>query len=159
MLLSFLLGKKNLIGIIEIFQVIRMKKKKRKSNRNLAKLAIGLKNVWGIKLPVFKFLIVWALHHVFLYLGSSVGQQTWNGRGSPSADAKWHWCDLIICSGLNWYSCRLMKSQTMGDTTSLEYMRGRRVFEINPEHPIIKNLNVRWTRNTALPFVTIYWHL
>lgn len=58
MLLSFLLGKKNLIGIIEIFQVIRMKKKKRKSNRNLAKLAIGLKNVWGIKLPVFKFLIV-----------------------------------------------------------------------------------------------------
>ncbi|CAN6574132.1 unnamed protein product [Malus baccata var. baccata] len=36
---------------------------------------------------------------------------------------------------------RLMKAQTVGDTSSLEYMRGRRVFEINPEHPIIKNLN------------------
>ncbi|XP_062107216.1 heat shock protein 90-6, mitochondrial [Humulus lupulus] len=36
---------------------------------------------------------------------------------------------------------RLMKSQTMGDNSSLEYMRGRRVFEINPEHPIIKSLN------------------
>lgn len=41
-----------------------------------------------------------------------------------------------------------MKSQTIGDTSSLEYMRGRRVFEINPEHPIIKNLNVRWRGNT-----------
>ncbi|XP_042503297.1 heat shock protein 90-6, mitochondrial isoform X1 [Macadamia integrifolia] len=36
---------------------------------------------------------------------------------------------------------RLMKAQTVGDTTSLDYMRGRRVFEINPEHPIIKDLN------------------
>ncbi|XP_077213208.1 heat shock protein 90-6, mitochondrial-like [Tasmannia lanceolata] len=37
---------------------------------------------------------------------------------------------------------RLMKAQTLGDTSSLEFMRGRRVFEINPEHPIIKDLNV-----------------
>ncbi|XP_058070649.1 heat shock protein 90-6, mitochondrial [Magnolia sinica] len=36
---------------------------------------------------------------------------------------------------------RLMKAQTLGDTSSLEYMRGRRVFEINPEHPIIRDLN------------------
>ncbi|WOL09230.1 heat shock protein 90-6, mitochondrial [Canna indica] len=37
---------------------------------------------------------------------------------------------------------RLMKAQTMGDTSSLEFMKGRRVFEINPEHPVIKGLNV-----------------
>ncbi|MQL88353.1 hypothetical protein Taro_020920 [Colocasia esculenta] len=37
---------------------------------------------------------------------------------------------------------RLMKAQTIGDTTSLDFMRSRRVFEINPEHPIIKDLNV-----------------
>lgn len=37
---------------------------------------------------------------------------------------------------------RLMKSQTLGDVSSLEFMRSRRVFEINPEHPIIKDLNV-----------------
>ncbi|PKU70658.1 heat shock protein 90-6, mitochondrial [Dendrobium catenatum] len=37
---------------------------------------------------------------------------------------------------------RLMKAQTLGDASSLEFMRSRRVFEINPEHPIIKNLKV-----------------
>ncbi|KAF5187215.1 Chaperone protein htpg [Thalictrum thalictroides] len=36
---------------------------------------------------------------------------------------------------------RLMKAQSLGDSSSLDYMRGRRVFEINPEHQIIKNLN------------------
>ncbi|KAK3445828.1 hypothetical protein EUGRSUZ_A01044 [Eucalyptus grandis] len=36
---------------------------------------------------------------------------------------------------------RLMKAQTVGDPSSLEFMRSRRVFEINPDHPIIKNLN------------------
>lgn len=36
---------------------------------------------------------------------------------------------------------RLMKSQAVGDTSSLEFMRGRRVFEINPQHPIIQTLN------------------
>ncbi|MCL7034303.1 hypothetical protein MKW94_003701 [Papaver nudicaule] len=37
---------------------------------------------------------------------------------------------------------RLMKAQSLGDTSSLDYMRGRRVFEINADHPIIKNLSV-----------------
>ncbi|OVA16877.1 Heat shock protein Hsp90 family [Macleaya cordata] len=36
---------------------------------------------------------------------------------------------------------RLMKAQTLGDTSSLEFMRGRRILEINTEHPIIKDLN------------------
>ncbi|PPD67772.1 hypothetical protein GOBAR_DD35351 [Gossypium barbadense] len=38
---------------------------------------------------------------------------------------------------------RLMKAQALGDTASLEFMRGRRILEINPDHPIIKDLNVR----------------
>ncbi|KAK7833510.1 heat shock protein 90-6 [Quercus suber] len=38
---------------------------------------------------------------------------------------------------------RLMKAQSAGDTSSLDFMRGRRVFEINPGHPIIRNLNVQ----------------
>ncbi|RZC50566.1 hypothetical protein C5167_018975 [Papaver somniferum] len=37
---------------------------------------------------------------------------------------------------------RLMKAQSLGDTSSLDYMRGRRVLEINAEHAIIKNLSV-----------------
>ncbi|MQL94789.1 hypothetical protein Taro_027454 [Colocasia esculenta] len=36
---------------------------------------------------------------------------------------------------------RLMKAQTIGDTSSLDFMRSRRVFEINPNHPIIKDLH------------------
>ncbi|KAL8227670.1 hypothetical protein R6Q57_015254 [Mikania cordata] len=36
---------------------------------------------------------------------------------------------------------RLMKAQTLGDTSTLEFMRGRRIMEVNPDHPIIKDLN------------------
>ncbi|XP_047320507.1 heat shock protein 90-6, mitochondrial [Impatiens glandulifera] len=36
---------------------------------------------------------------------------------------------------------RLMKAQTVGDAANYEFMKGRRVLEINPEHPIIKTLN------------------
>ncbi|KAK4841279.1 hypothetical protein QYF36_002046 [Acer negundo] len=36
---------------------------------------------------------------------------------------------------------RLMKAQALGDTSSLEFMRGRRILEINPDHPILKDLN------------------
>ncbi|RWR73862.1 heat shock protein 90-6, mitochondrial isoform X3 [Cinnamomum micranthum f. kanehirae] len=46
---------------------------------------------------------------------------------------------------------RLMKAQTMGDTSSLEFMRGRRVFEINPRHPIIKDLNDACSRSPDNP--------
>ncbi|XP_068325991.1 heat shock protein 90-5, chloroplastic [Pyrus communis] len=35
---------------------------------------------------------------------------------------------------------RLMKAQALGDTASLEFMRGRRILEINPDHPIVKDL-------------------
>lgn len=36
-----------------------------------------------------------------------------------------------------------MKAQTLGDPSSMEFMKGRRIFEINPDHPIVKDLNVR----------------
>ncbi|KAL1567549.1 heat shock protein 90-6, mitochondrial [Salvia divinorum] len=36
---------------------------------------------------------------------------------------------------------RLMKAQNVGDVSSFDFMKGRRVLEINPEHPIIKSLN------------------
>ncbi|KAH7288307.1 hypothetical protein KP509_31G021500 [Ceratopteris richardii] len=37
---------------------------------------------------------------------------------------------------------RIMKAQTLGDDSTLDFMRGRRVLEINPDHPIIKDLNL-----------------
>ncbi|KAJ3697023.1 hypothetical protein LUZ61_000728 [Rhynchospora tenuis] len=46
---------------------------------------------------------------------------------------------------------RLMRAQTMGDPASLEFMRSRRVFEINPDHPIIKSLNVACEANPDDP--------
>lgn len=36
---------------------------------------------------------------------------------------------------------RLMKAQNVGDVSAFDFMKGRRVLEINPEHPIIKSLN------------------
>ena len=36
-----------------------------------------------------------------------------------------------------------MKAQALGDTSSLEFMRGRRILEINPDHPIVRDLNVK----------------
>lgn len=36
---------------------------------------------------------------------------------------------------------RLMKAQAVGNSSSMDFMRGRRVFEINPEHPIIRTLD------------------
>lgn len=53
-------------------------------------------------------------------------------------------------------SGRLMKAQTLGDTSSLEFMRGRRIFEINPDHPIIKDLNVRFMYT---PYYLLKFHV
>ena len=35
---------------------------------------------------------------------------------------------------------RLMKSQPIHDSKAIEYMRGKKIMEINPEHPLIKSL-------------------
>ncbi|OMP12036.1 Heat shock protein Hsp90 [Corchorus capsularis] len=42
---------------------------------------------------------------------------------------------------------RLMKAQAVGDSSSFEFMKGRKVFEINPEHPIIKEINAAYKSN------------
>lgn len=36
---------------------------------------------------------------------------------------------------------RIMKAQSLGDTSNMAFMHGRRILEINPDHPIIKKLN------------------
>lgn len=54
----------------------------------------------------------------------------------------------VLVAGKFGYSAnmeRLMKSQTVGDM--LPFMKGRRVFEINPEHAIIKSLNAAYRSN------------
>ncbi|GBG66257.1 hypothetical protein CBR_g57858 [Chara braunii] len=52
----------------------------------------------------------------------------------------------ILVSGKFGWSAnmeRIMKAQAMGgDSSQLEFMKGRRILEINTDHPIIKDLNV-----------------
>ncbi|CAK9277663.1 unnamed protein product [Sphagnum jensenii] len=35
---------------------------------------------------------------------------------------------------------RIMKAQTLGDTSQMDFMRGQRILEINPNHPIVQDL-------------------
>jgi len=35
---------------------------------------------------------------------------------------------------------RIMKAQTLGDTSHMDFMRGQRILEINPNHPIVQDL-------------------
>ncbi|KAH6796059.1 hypothetical protein C2S51_037045 [Perilla frutescens var. frutescens] len=44
---------------------------------------------------------------------------------------------------------RLMKAQNVGDASAFDFMKGRRVLEINPEHPIIKSLNAACKSNPS----------
>lgn len=39
---------------------------------------------------------------------------------------------------------RIMKTQAMGDNRAMEYMRGRRTLEVNPDHPVITSLKARF---------------
>eukprot|EP00252_Welwitschia_mirabilis_P018001 TRINITY_DN40147_c0_g1_i1.p1 TRINITY_DN40147_c0_g1~~TRINITY_DN40147_c0_g1_i1.p1 ORF type:complete len:801 (-),score=154.32 TRINITY_DN40147_c0_g1_i1:316-2718(-) len=71
------------------------------------------------------------------HLGDKVAKVQLSNRLSASP------C-VLVAGKFGWSANmeRLMKTQTLGDTSGMEYMRGRRVLEINPDHPIIKSLSV-----------------
>ncbi|KAK1388544.1 endoplasmin-like [Heracleum sosnowskyi] len=52
---------------------------------------------------------------------------------------------VVVTSKYGWSSNmeRIMQSQTLSDASKQAYMRGKRVLEINPRHPIIKELQER----------------
>jgi heat shock protein 90kDa beta len=45
---------------------------------------------------------------------------------------------ILVTSKMGWSANmqRLMKSQPMGDAKALEYMKGEKILEINPENPV-----------------------
>lgn len=83
-----------------------------------------------------------------LFLENLVGQPIWRGRDGykninpPTSIMLRMKAQANVDLLLTFPFCRLMKAQALGDTSSLEFMRGRRILEINPDHPIIKDLNV-----------------
>ncbi|KAL5706489.1 heat shock protein 90 [Ranunculus cassubicifolius] len=52
---------------------------------------------------------------------------------------------IVVTSKYGWSANmeRIMQSQTLSDANKQAYMRGKRVLEINPRHPIIKELRER----------------
>ncbi|RCV19035.1 hypothetical protein SETIT_3G351500v2 [Setaria italica] len=60
---------------------------------------------------------------------------------------------VLVAAKFGWSANmeRLMRAQSMGDASSLDFMRSRKVFEINPEHEIIKGLNVACRSNPDDP--------
>ncbi|CAL0318978.1 unnamed protein product [Lupinus luteus] len=56
---------------------------------------------------------------------------------------------VVVTSKFGWSANmeRIMQSQTLANTASQAYMRGKRVLEINPRHPIIKELRDRVANN------------
>ncbi|KAH7287413.1 hypothetical protein KP509_32G055000 [Ceratopteris richardii] len=57
---------------------------------------------------------------------------------------------VVVTSKYGWSANmeRIMKSQTLSDASKQTYMRGKRVLEINPRHPIIKELRDRVSQDS-----------
>ena len=61
---------------------------------------------------------------------------------------------VVVTSKYGWSANmeRIMQSQTLSDASKQAYMRGKRVLEINPRHPIIKELRERVVVNPEVHF-------
>ncbi|XP_034675729.1 endoplasmin homolog [Vitis riparia] len=57
---------------------------------------------------------------------------------------------VVVTSKYGWSANmeRIMQSQTLSDASKQAYMRGKRVLEINPRHPIIKELQERVVKDS-----------
>lgn len=56
---------------------------------------------------------------------------------------------VVVTSKYGWSANmeKIMQSQTLSDSSRQAYMRGKRVLEINPRHPIIKELRERTVKD------------
>lgn len=50
----------------------------------------------------------------------------------------------LVTSKFGWSANmeRIMRSQAMGDSRAMEYMKGRKILEINPQHEIVRGIKV-----------------
>ncbi|CAN6682850.1 unnamed protein product [Malus baccata var. baccata] len=59
---------------------------------------------------------------------------------------------VVVTSKYGWSANmeRIMQSQTLSDANKQGYMRGKRILEINPRHPIVKELRERVVKNAEV---------
>lgn len=50
----------------------------------------------------------------------------------------------LVTSKFGWSANmeRIMRSQAMGDSRAMEYMKGRKILEINPQHEVVRGIKV-----------------
>eukprot|EP00798_Chlamydomonas_sp_ICE-L_P023848 gene23848-9404_t len=55
----------------------------------------------------------------------------------------------VVTSNFGWSANmeRIMRTQAMGDARSMDYMKGRKIFEINPQHDIIRGIKTLLDEN------------
>ena len=60
---------------------------------------------------------------------------------------------LLVTSKFGWSANmeKIMRSQTMGDARAMEYMKGKKIMEINPTNPIILDLKRQVDSRSAGP--------
>ncbi len=60
---------------------------------------------------------------------------------------------LLVTSKFGWSANmeKIMRSQTMGDARAMEYMKGKKIMEINPTNPIILDLKRQVDARSAGP--------
>jgi len=56
---------------------------------------------------------------------------------------------VLVTSKFGWSANmeRIMKAQAMGDARAMEYMRGKRIMEINPESAVMQQLKQKFEQN------------
>ena len=61
---------------------------------------------------------------------------------------------VVVTSKYGWSANmeKIMQSQTLSDANKQAYMRGKRVLEINPRHPIVKELRERVVKDPEVFF-------
>lgn len=66
---------------------------------------------------------------------------------------------VVVTSKYGWSANmeRIMKSQTLSEPAKLGYMGGKRILEINPRHPIIKELREKVALDSEVHLLTMMY--